>query len=639
MFKTLEFYSGKEISFRALAERLVEFGYRRQDQIAHEGDFAMRGSVADIYPIHFSMPIRIEFSDETVESIRAFDPVSGQRLETHRMVIVLPVKEMRAIRRQKDVVPLVSAFESPMDAFVDVEPGDIVVHVLHGIARFRGIKALQNKEGISEDHFALEYAEKNILYVPTRDLHLIQRYVAFGKIRPELSHLGSKNWSKLKEKTRRGVLSFASELLDMQAKRKALIGFQFQKDTDWQKKLEEEFPYEETEDQVRALGEVKGDLESSRPMDRLLCGDVGYGKTEVALRAAFKAVMNGKQVAMLVPTTLLAEQHFQTFTERMRTFPVKIRMLSRFQTPGEQKETLAMLSEGSCDIVIGTHRLLSRDVFFKDLGLLIIDEEQRFGVRHKEHLKRLRLLVDVLTLTATPIPRTLYLSLVGARDMSTINTPPRNRKPIQTIVSETSDRLIREAILKELERKGQVFFIHNRVQGIEAVAKKVQTLVPEARLAVGHGQMPSRALEQVMQKFIRGEIDVLLSTTIVESGIDIPNANTLIVDRADLFGLSELYQLRGRVGRFDRPAYAYLLLPKGIVLTEESKKRLTAIERFTYLGSGFNLAMEDLEIRGAGNILGTEQHGYISSVGFDLYCRILKETVTRLQGTPKNSRN
>jgi transcription-repair coupling factor (superfamily II helicase) len=358
---------------------------------------------------------------------------------------------------------------------------------------------------------------------------------------------------------------------------------------------------------------------------------VGYGKTEVALRAAFKVVMDGKQVAILVPTTLLAEQHFETFTDRMKSFPVTIRMLSRFQTPAEQKEIVKQVGEGACDIVIGTHRLLSKDVSFKDLGLVVIDEEQRFGVRHKEHLKRLRLLVDVLTLTATPIPRTLYMSLVGAKDMSTINTPPRNRKPIETVVTAAEDAVIAQAIRAELARKGQVFFIHNRVEGIEHVAKKVQTLVPEARVAVGHGQMPSRALESVMKKFTHGEVDVLVSTTIVESGIDIPNANTLIVNRADHFGLSELYQLRGRVGRFDRTAHAYLLVPKGTLLTEESRKRLAAIERFTHLGAGFNVAMEDLEIRGAGNILGTEQSGYISGVGFDLYCRILQETVRHLR--------
>ncbi len=631
-FQTLEFYIGKDIDFDSLAKHLVEFGYRRQDQVTAQGEFGIRGSVVDIYPLHFSLPVRLDLMNETVESLHTFDPATGKRLEPHRMVIVLPFKESGRRPGQRPRT-LIETEQQPLDPFVDIEIGDLVVHVLHGVARYRGIKSLKNKVNKEEDHLALEFADKNILYVPTRDLHLVQRYVAFGRMSPELSKLGSKVWEKLKEKTRKGVLSFASELLDLQAKRKALAGFAFDKDTEWQRKLEEEFPYEETEDQVKAVADVKRDLESGAPMDRLLCGDVGYGKTEVALRAAFKAVMNGKQVAILVPTTLLAEQHFETFTQRMKSFPVSLRMLSRFQTRSEQKETVGLVREGGCDIVIGTHRLLSDDVAFKDLGLVIVDEEQRFGVRHKEHLKRMRLLVDVLTLTATPIPRTLYLSLVGSKDMSTINTPPKNRKPVDTVVLETRDTVIRQAILRELDRKGQTFFIHNRVNGIEHIAKKIAELIPEARVAVGHGQMPSKMLEGVMKKFIHGQIDVLVCTTIVQSGIDIPNANTIIINRADLFGLSELYQLRGRVGRFDRSAHAYLLIPRGSVLTEETKKRLRAIERYTYLGSGFNVAMEDLEIRGAGNILGTEQHGYISGIGFDLYCRILRESVQKLRKT------
>ncbi|MBI4431884.1 MAG: transcription-repair coupling factor [Candidatus Omnitrophica bacterium] len=629
MFQTLEFYSGKEVSFDSLAKRLVDLGYARQVKAGVRGDFSLRGGVLDVFPAHFSLPIRVDFSHETVESIHTFDPETGRPLEPHRMAVILPFKEGR--RAKKDFVSPLEAYEPPADPFVDIEIGDIVVHILHGIARYRGIQSLKDKKGRAEDHFTLEFADKQILYVSTRDLHLIQRYIAFGKAVPELSRLGSKSWERLKDKTRKGIVSFASELLEMQAKRRLLRGFAAAKDTDWQKKLEDEFPYEETKDQERAVQEVKKDLESAIPMDRLLCGDVGYGKTEVALRAAFKMVMNGKQAAILVPTTLLAEQHYETFSERMKSMPVQMRMLSRFQSRGEQARVVESLKDGSCDIVIGTHRLLSPDVAFKDLGLVVIDEEQRFGVKHKERLKKLRLLVDVLTLTATPIPRTLYLSLMGTRDMSTINTPPRDRKPVETAVVETGDEVIRSAIRKELARQGQVFFIHNRVQGIELVAKKVSALVPEARVGVGHGQMPAKTLESIMHRFIHGQIDVLVSTTIVESGIDIPNANTILISRADLFGLSELYQLRGRVGRFNRNAYAYLLIPKKAVLTEESRRRLDAMERFTYLGSGFNVAMEDLEIRGAGNILGTEQSGVISGVGFDLYCRILKETVNKLK--------
>ena len=635
MFKTLDLYVGKSFPFEALLKRLDTFGYVRREKVSEPGEFSMRGGVLDIFPSHFSLPVRIDFSDETVEGIHGFDPETGRRLDPHRMVIVTPSRGSRKGRHSTGLQSLL-AYESPVDPFVDIEPSDPVVHLLHGIAIYRGLKALKNKQGIEEDHFALEFVDKNVLYVPTRDLHLIQRYISFGKVKPELSRLGTQQWEKVKERAKKGVFSLASELLDLQAKRQALKGYAFKKDTEWQKKLEEEFPYDETEDQLRAVRDLKADMESTVPMDRLLCGDVGYGKTEVALRAAFKAVMDGKQVAILVPTTLLAEQHFDTFTARMKSFPVKIEMLSRFQTSGEQKRVVASLVDGACDIVIGTHRLLSRDIAFKDLGLVIIDEEQRFGVRHKEHLKRLRLLVDVLTLTATPIPRTLYLSLVGARDLSTIHTPPKNRRPIETIVTESDDATICKAIRTELSRKGQVFFIYNRVQGIELAAKKVSQLVPEARVAVGHGQMPAKALETVMKNFIHGEIDVLVSTTIVESGIDIPNANTLIIQRADKFGLSELYQLRGRVGRFDRSAYAYLLVPKKLSLTEESEKRLEAIQKFTHLGAGFQIAMEDLEIRGAGNILGTEQHGYIANVGFDLYCRILRETVERLRKIPQS---
>ncbi len=634
---SIEFYSAKEIDFENVAERLVGFGYIRVGQVGHAGDFSIRGGIIDIFPVNFALPVRLELAGDRVESIHTFDPATGTRLEPHRMVIVLPIEaDKKRYGRSKPswlqhLSQEAESYSKPLDPFVDIEPGDLVVHVLHGIARYRGLKKLKRLSGKEEDHLTLEFHEKEILYVPMTDLVFIQRYVGFGKMRPKLSRLGSKAWQKLKEKTKKGVFSFASDLLAMQARRQALVGHAFGKDTEWQAKMEKEFPYEETPDQKTALIDVKKDLQSAVPMDRLLCGDVGYGKTEVALRAAFKVVMEGKQAAVLVPTTLLAEQHFDTFLDRLKTFPVKVMMLSRFQTGSEQAEAVLAVREGACDIVIGTHRLLSKDVGFKDLGLVIIDEEQRFGVRHKEHLKKMRLLVDVLTLTATPIPRTLYLSLVGARDMSTINTPPKGRKAIQTFAVESDEKIIRAAIEKELSRKGQVFFVHNRVKGIEKIKERIMQLVPSARVAVGHGQMPPKQLESVMKKFIHGEVDVLVSTTIIESGIDIPNANTLIVNRADLFGLSELYQLRGRVGRFDRSAFAYFLVPKGAVLTEESRKRLEAIQRLSYLGSGFSVAMEDLEIRGAGNILGTEQHGFITAIGFDLYCRILKETVAALR--------
>ncbi len=631
MFPTLEFYAGKEIDFDALAKNLVELGYSRNTQVGQPGDFAIRGGVVDVFPSHYALPVRVSLYGDVVEHIHTFDPSSGQNLEPHQMVIITSTKLRRGGQRHE--LPAVmnpNDYGEPVDPFVDLEPGDYAVHIIHGIARYKGLKHFRGKGVKKEDCLTLEFAGHDVLYVPMKDLHLVSRYRAFGKMRPALSKLGSKSWEKLKNKTQEGVFSFAGDLLNLQAKRQALEGYRFPKDTDWQKRLEDEFPYDETPDQEKACEDVKEDMEAKTPMDRLLCGDVGYGKTEVALRAAFKAVTAGKQVAILVPTTILAEQHWNTFRKRLKNFPVEIQMLSRFQTKSQQDKTVQAVKEGACDIVIGTHRLLSKDIAFKDLGLLVIDEEQRFGVRHKEKLKSLRLLVDVLTLTATPIPRTLYMALVGARSMSNINTPPKGRQAVKTVVTDGGEKIIAEALNRELERGGQAFFIHNRVNGIEMIAAKIKKLAPRARIAVGHGQMRSKDLEKVMQKFINGEIDVLVSTTIVESGIDIPNTNTLIINRADLFGLSELYQLRGRVGRFDREAYAYMLVPKHAVLTSESRKRLEAIEKFAYLGSGFHIAMQDLEIRGAGNILGTEQSGYIATVGFDLYCRMLKETVKRL---------
>lgn len=632
MFESIEFHVGQEIDLDQTARRLSGFGYTRQARLAAPAEFAVRGGLLDVHPPDLTLPVRVTLSDRTIESIHAYDPETGRPVETHRMVVVLPVRGAHKLKTRSGEWAL-AGLDKPIDPYVDIEPGQRVVHVLHGIARYRGMKKLQNARGADEDHLTLEFADRRILYVPSRDLHLVQRYVAFGRMRPPLSRLGSRQWERLKDRTRRGVASFAAELLHLQAQRKTLEGFKAAPDGEWQRRLEEEFPYEETADQTRTISEVKRDLESSLPMDRLICGDVGYGKTEVALRAAFKVVLSGRQVAVLVPTTLLAEQHYQTFTARMKSFPVSVRMLSRFCTASEQARTVESLRDGSCDVVIGTHRLLSKDVAFKELGLVIIDEEQRFGVRHKERLKQMRLLVDVLTLTATPIPRTLYLALVGARDLSTIQTPPRQRRPVETVVAEPRDEVIRGAIERELARGGQVFVVHDRVRGIDALARRVGALAPGARVAVGHGQLPAKELESVMLRFIRGQIDVLVSTTIVESGIDIPNANTILIHHADRFGLSELYQLRGRVGRFDRDAHAILLVSRGGAgLSEESQRRLAALQRFAHLGAGFNVAMEDLEIRGAGDILGTEQHGYITGIGFDLYCRILREAVDALKG-------
>jgi len=449
---------------------------------------------------------------------------------------------------------------------------------------------------------------------------------------PALDKLGGTAWAKTKEKGGRAVKDMTADLLELYAARQTMEGFSYASDTVWQKEFEDAFPYQETRDQEQAILDVKSDMEQARPMDRLICGDVGYGKTEVAMRAAFKTVMDSKQVAVLVPTTILAQQHLNTFQERFADYPVIIEMLSRFRTRSEQGEILRRLKAGSIDIVIGTHRLFSKDVQFHDLGLVVIDEEQRFGVAHKERLKQLRKLVDVMTLSATPIPRTLHLSLMGVRDMSVINTPPEDRIPIHTTVTGYEEEIIREAILRELARDGQVFFVYNRIDTIHSVAARLQRIVPKARIAIAHGRMPERELERVMIKFVNSEVDVLVSTTIIESGLDIPNVNTIIISRADCFGLADLYQLRGRVGRYKHRAYAYLLVPAERVLTEDARRRLKSLQDFTDLGSGFKIALRDLEIRGAGNILGVEQHGHIAAVGFELYCRLVEDAARELRG-------
>ena len=534
--------------------------------------------------------------------------------------------------------------------FTDLEEGDYVVHVEHGIGRYVGLSVLSpgsgtkplERAGLSleggEECLVIEYAPSNPadspprLYVPVSEAHLVSKYVGAGKVRPALNTLGGARWTKTKEAAERAVRDLASELLSIQAARESQAGLAFPGDVPWQREFESSFIFEETPDQMKAIHATKLDMERSKPMDRLICGDVGFGKTEVAIRAAFKAVMGGKQVAVLVPTTVLAQQHFNTFRERMADYPVRIELLSRFRTAREQKRVIQDLAAGSVDIVIGTHRLVQNDIAFKDLGLVVIDEEQRFGVMHKEKFKLLRKLVDVLTLSATPIPRTLYLALTGARDMSTIETPPQDRLPVETIVAQYDERLIRDSINRELGRQGQVFYLHNRVLNIDTVAAKLRDLLPRARIVVGHGQMDADELEEVMTKFVNGDADVLLSTTIIESGLDIPNANTIIIDRADRFGLSDLYQLRGRVGRYKHQAYAYLLLPRHAGLLSDARKRVSAIKQYSTLGSGFKIAMRDLEIRGAGNLLGPQQSGHITAVGFELYCQLLKQSVSSLKG-------
>ena len=528
--------------------------------------------------------------------------------------------------------------ETPESLYSDLLVGDYVVHVDHGIGRFAGLIQRQ-LDGHEREYLAVEYDRADTLYVPVHQADRLTRYVGADGGKPNLDHLGGQAWAETKARVNQAVQKVAEDLLDLYARRQVVEGYSFSADTQWQTELEDSFPYVETDDQKRAIADIKRDMERARPMDRLLCGDVGYGKTEVALRAAFKAVMSGKQAAVLVPTTVLAQQHFETFSQRLAAFPVKVEMLSRFRTPREQTEILLQLALGEIDIVIGTHRLISADVQFKDLGLVIIDEEQRFGVTHKEHLKKLRTEVDVLTLTATPIPRTLYMALTGVRDISNLNTPPEERLPIVTHVGPYSPRLVRQAILRELERGGQIFFVHNRVNTIDAMKAHLNKLVPEARVDIGHGQMAEGQLASVMHRFNMGEIDILLCTTIIESGLDIPNANTLIVDRADTFGLAQLYQLRGRVGRGAMRAYAYFFRHNKMSPTQDGQQRLEVIAENTQLGAGYSIAMRDLEIRGAGDLLGTRQHGYIQSVGFHLYTRMLSDAVRRLRrGDAQRSR-
>jgi transcription-repair coupling factor (superfamily II helicase) len=512
----------------------------------------------------------------------------------------------------------------------ELAAGDHVVHVEHGIARFVGLVRL-TFDGHEREYLELHYAGGDRLFVPIDQLDRVSRYVGSGDHIPSLTRLGSQEWARTKTRVRRAVGDLARELLTLYAAREVVPGHAFPPDTPWQMELEASFPYVETPDQLLAVRQVKQDMEMPRPMDRLVCGDVGYGKTEVAIRAAFKVVLEGMQVAVLVPTTVLAQQHFQTFSQRLAGFPLRIEMLSRFRSEAEQRQIVADLATGAVDIIIGTHRLIQKDVQFKDLGLVIIDEEQRFGVTHKERLKQMRREVGVLTLSATPIPRTLYMALGGIRDMSTMETPPEERLPIKTYVSEFDERLIREAILRELDRGGQVYFVHNRVQSIDFVARRLREVVPEAEIAVAHGQMPEHELEQVMLDFVNGRIDVLVCTTIIESGLDIPNVNTIVIHQADRLGLAQLYQLRGRVGRGANLAYAYLIYDRKARLTEAAQKRLQTIFEATELGAGFQIALRDLEIRGAGNLLGPEQSGPMAAVGFDLYCRLLAEAVERLR--------
>ncbi len=622
-FKSLELFVGQTVSLDDVLNNLAAFRYRKVRKAIRSGDFSQRGGVLEVYPTKFDSPVRIDFDDDKIRAIASVNIATGTSIWQHKIVIILPNKAEKKEVFSADV---------PLNNFVNIQEGDYVVHNNHGIGRFLGIEHVDVGDAAKE-HLVIEYKGGDKLFVPKHDIRLVQKYIGLSKRPPRLFKLGSKEWKRIRTQIQKRLQKIASELLHIQAVRASLKGFSFSKDNDWQKEFEKGFPFKETPDQLTSTLEMKFDMESARPMDRLLCGDVGYGKTEVALRAAFKAVMDNKQVVVLVPTTILAEQHYLNFSNRMKKYPVNVAMLSRFRTKQEQSATIKECCEGRVDIVIGTHRLLSKDIAFKDLGLIIIDEEQRFGVTAKERLKHLRLLADILTLTATPIPRTLYMALSGSRDMSVISTAPQNRTAVKTHVVEFDEDLIQEVIQRELDRRGQVFFLHNRVEDITVIANTIHRLVPNARVATAHGQMPAKLLEEIMIKFLKGEIEVLVCTTIIGSGIDIPNANTLIINRADHFGLADLHQLRGRVGRSEKEAYAYFIVPPRKVLSDQAKARIEAIEKYSELGSGFQIAFEDMQLRGAGNLLGQEQHGYVSAIGFDLYCRLLKESVENLKKT------
>ena len=544
---------------------------------------------------------------------------------------ILVIQENEIFGRRRRIPKSVKQVKSSViDTFVELNPGDYVVHVNYGIGQFKGIERVKTL-GHERDYINLLYAQDETVFIPIEQANLVQRYIGNEGEAPRLDIIGSKAWENRKNKVKKSVEDIADKLIDLYSRRKAAAGFAFAKDNEWQTAFEAAFPYEETEDQLTCIADVKADMEKPIPMDRLICGDVGYGKTEIAMRAAFKAVMSGKQAAFLAPTTILAEQHFDTFQERFKKFPVKLARLSRFVSKAEQKKVLTQLKNGELDIVIGTHRVIQKDVQFKDLGLMIIDEEQRFGVKDKERLKQMKTNIDCLSLSATPIPRTLHISLLKIRDMSLLTTPPQNRRPVETVISPFDPERIAQAIRFEVDRGGQVFYLHNRVESLEETRYKIQQLIPEVLIDIAHGQMSATELEDIFRRFNMGGFHVLIATTIIENGIDIPNANTIIIDRADMYGVSQLYQLRGRVGRSDRKAYAYLLYPENKALSEVAMKRLQVISDFTELGSGFKIAMKDMEIRGAGNLLGKEQSGDIYSVGFDLYLRLLEEAVERLQ--------
>lgn len=608
--------------------------YKKSGQtVILQADNDKRARQIDQTMVDFGLSLPIVGEDEIIEGqcqIVVAGYTSGFTLPTVKLVY-LTERELfnKRPQRKKRIKTLENA--QRLRNYTELKPGDYVVHINHGIGRFEGIKTLENN-GVKRDYITITYQRGDQLFVPADQLSLVQKYVGSEGKTPHINKLGGSEWAKTKRKVQSKVEDIADDLIELYAKRESEKGFAFSPDDDLQRKFDDAFPYPETADQLRSIKEIKEDMENPKPMDRLVVGDVGFGKTEVALRAAFKAVQDNKQVAFLVPTTILAQQHYETIQDRFKDFPVNIAMLSRFQTPAESKEIIEGLKDGKIDLVVGTHRILSKDVEFKNLGLLIVDEEQRFGVKHKERLKQLKANIDILTLTATPIPRTLHMSMVGVRDLSVMETPPQNRYPIQTYVMEQIPSVVKDACLREIQRDGQVFYLHNRISDIDETVEKLQQLIPNARIASAHGRMSQNQLEDILYRFLNREFDILVTTTIIETGIDMPNVNTMIIEDADHYGLSQLYQLRGRIGRSARLAYAYFLYQPNKVLTEVGEKRLDAIRDFTELGSGFKIAMRDLSIRGAGNMLGAQQHGFIDSVGYDLYSQMLSDAIKERKG-------
>ncbi len=639
MDEIVEFNTQTIQSFEANLDHIAEFIRKYKNEVGLNPSPTFQSSNREGWRIIIATdyPERVK---EILAERDIFDVEYNESISSHGAVledfgtIILTDRELFN-KRNKEITSQKRSYYKEKPEYIeninDIKEGEYVVHSIHGVGIYKGLSQ-QEIDGQLKDYLTIEYANKDRLHIPAEQINLLVRYRGSGAIKPKLSRMGGKDWENTKTRVKKEVEQVAYDLLRLYAKRKMQHGIQFLPDTNWQVEMEEAFEYTETPDQMKAINDVKADMESEQPMDRLICGDVGFGKTEVAMRGIFKAVTSGKQVAVVVPTTILAFQHYQTISERFKPFGVQVELLSRFRTSKEQKETIKHLATGECDVVVGTHRLLQEGIVFKDLGLVVIDEEHRFGVRHKEKLKSLRENIDIITMSATPIPRTLYMSLSGIKDMSIINTPPKNRLPIKTFVGEWNENMVKNAITHELDREGQVFYLYNRVETIDEFKFQLQKLVPNARIAIGHGQMNEKELEKIIIDFANHEYDVLLATTIIENGIDIPNANTMIIHNADKFGLAQLYQLRGRVGRSQRQAYCYCFYTKSKEITRDAVQRLKAIKEFTTLGSGYQIAMRDVEIRGVGNILGTKQHGHMVNVGFDTYCQLLEETVQELQG-------